>query len=211
MSHHAFQNSTKLDTFYHSLNSNDQDALDSAAGGNFLDKMPQEGFSVNESKSKSSLLQTCANDLRDFNKEKIREKYDILASNVYWKSFRNLHFEILTRSTVIFLIPLLKTIHLHTSFDLYYFISQHLLLFDESDFLLFEEADAFIAIVWIEQFHQFLMLRTMIGVGEIVILEALLNIDPLPSPGPRRFFTRFQKDLKVVLNQRRSSVEYSTL
>ncbi|GKG44422.1 hypothetical protein Tco_0485860, partial [Tanacetum coccineum] len=31
---------------YNSLNSNDQDALDSAAGGNFLDKMPQEGLAI---------------------------------------------------------------------------------------------------------------------------------------------------------------------
>ncbi|GJS56200.1 reverse transcriptase domain-containing protein [Tanacetum coccineum] len=42
----------QLDTFYNSLNSNDQDALDSAAGGNFLDKMPQEGLAIIESKSK---------------------------------------------------------------------------------------------------------------------------------------------------------------
>ncbi|GJZ52428.1 hypothetical protein Tco_0606943 [Tanacetum coccineum] len=38
--------------FYNSLNSNDQDALDSAADGNFLDKMPQEGLAIIESKSK---------------------------------------------------------------------------------------------------------------------------------------------------------------
>nr|GFB44058.1 hypothetical protein [Tanacetum cinerariifolium] len=31
-----------LDTFYNALNPNDQDALDSAAGGNFLDKIPHE-------------------------------------------------------------------------------------------------------------------------------------------------------------------------
>ncbi|GJZ62938.1 reverse transcriptase domain-containing protein [Tanacetum coccineum] len=36
------------DTFYNSLNSNDQDALDSAAGGNFLDKMPQEAASLED-------------------------------------------------------------------------------------------------------------------------------------------------------------------
>ncbi|GJY72660.1 reverse transcriptase domain-containing protein [Tanacetum coccineum] len=41
--HHGFSELHQLDTFYNSLNSNDQDALDSAAGGNFLDKMPQEG------------------------------------------------------------------------------------------------------------------------------------------------------------------------
>ncbi|GKA23726.1 reverse transcriptase domain-containing protein [Tanacetum coccineum] len=31
----------QLDTFYNALNSNDQDSLNSAAGGNFLDKMPR--------------------------------------------------------------------------------------------------------------------------------------------------------------------------
>ncbi|GKB67304.1 reverse transcriptase domain-containing protein [Tanacetum coccineum] len=38
---HGFSELHQLDTFYNSLNSNDQDALDFAAGGNFLDKMPQ--------------------------------------------------------------------------------------------------------------------------------------------------------------------------
>nr|GFB00831.1 reverse transcriptase domain-containing protein [Tanacetum cinerariifolium] len=42
----------KLDTFYNALNPNDQDALDSAAGGNFLDKIPQDGLAIIESKSK---------------------------------------------------------------------------------------------------------------------------------------------------------------
>ncbi|GJX60075.1 reverse transcriptase domain-containing protein [Tanacetum coccineum] len=41
--HHGFSELHQLDTFYNSLNSNDQDALDSAAGGNFLDKMPPKG------------------------------------------------------------------------------------------------------------------------------------------------------------------------
>ncbi|GJZ16997.1 reverse transcriptase domain-containing protein [Tanacetum coccineum] len=50
--HHGFSKLHQLDTFYNSLNSNDQDALDSAAGGNFLDKMPQEGLAIIESKSK---------------------------------------------------------------------------------------------------------------------------------------------------------------
>nr|GEY05440.1 reverse transcriptase domain-containing protein [Tanacetum cinerariifolium] len=42
----------QLDTFYNALNPNDQDALDSAAGGNFLDKVPRECLSIIESKSK---------------------------------------------------------------------------------------------------------------------------------------------------------------
>ncbi|GJY84199.1 reverse transcriptase domain-containing protein [Tanacetum coccineum] len=54
----------QLDTFYNSLNSNDQDALDSAAGGNFLDKMPQEGLAIIESKSKVRYSRSRANDSR---------------------------------------------------------------------------------------------------------------------------------------------------
>nr|GEZ86793.1 reverse transcriptase domain-containing protein [Tanacetum cinerariifolium] len=42
----------ELDTFYNALNPNDQDTLDSAAGGNFLDKIPRECLSIIESKSK---------------------------------------------------------------------------------------------------------------------------------------------------------------
>ncbi|GJY21329.1 reverse transcriptase domain-containing protein [Tanacetum coccineum] len=34
----------QLDTFYNALNINDQDSLNSAAGGNFLDKMPRECY-----------------------------------------------------------------------------------------------------------------------------------------------------------------------
>nr|GEY75860.1 reverse transcriptase domain-containing protein [Tanacetum cinerariifolium] len=41
-----------LDTFYNALNSKDQDSLNSAAGGNFLDKMPRECLAIIESKSK---------------------------------------------------------------------------------------------------------------------------------------------------------------
>ncbi|GJY56475.1 reverse transcriptase domain-containing protein [Tanacetum coccineum] len=40
------------------------DALDSAAGGNFLDKMPQEGLAIIESKSKVRYSRSRANDSR---------------------------------------------------------------------------------------------------------------------------------------------------
>ncbi|GJX32559.1 reverse transcriptase domain-containing protein [Tanacetum coccineum] len=40
------------DTFYNALNANDQDSLNSVAGGNFLDKMPRECLRIIESKSK---------------------------------------------------------------------------------------------------------------------------------------------------------------
>ncbi|GJT60175.1 reverse transcriptase domain-containing protein [Tanacetum coccineum] len=50
--HHGFSELHQLDTFYNALNSNDQDSLNSAAGGNFLDKMPRDCLRVIESKSK---------------------------------------------------------------------------------------------------------------------------------------------------------------
>nr|GEW86157.1 reverse transcriptase domain-containing protein [Tanacetum cinerariifolium] len=50
--HHGFSELHQLDTFYNALNPNDQDALDSAAGDNFLDKIPRDGLSIIESKSK---------------------------------------------------------------------------------------------------------------------------------------------------------------
>ncbi|GJR05940.1 reverse transcriptase domain-containing protein [Tanacetum coccineum] len=50
--HHGFLELHQLDTFYNALNSIDQDSLNSAAGGNFLDKMPRECLKIIESKSK---------------------------------------------------------------------------------------------------------------------------------------------------------------
>ncbi|GKB14411.1 reverse transcriptase domain-containing protein [Tanacetum coccineum] len=42
----------QLDKFYNALNSNDQDLLNSAAGGNFLEKMPRDCQRIIESKAK---------------------------------------------------------------------------------------------------------------------------------------------------------------
>nr|GEY75083.1 reverse transcriptase domain-containing protein [Tanacetum cinerariifolium] len=50
--HHGFSELHQLDTFYNALNVNDQDSLNSAAGGNFLDKMPRECLKIIKSKSK---------------------------------------------------------------------------------------------------------------------------------------------------------------
>ncbi|GJT33658.1 reverse transcriptase domain-containing protein, partial [Tanacetum coccineum] len=50
--HHGFSELHQLDTFYNALNSNDQDSLNSVAGGNFLDKMPHDCLRIIESKSK---------------------------------------------------------------------------------------------------------------------------------------------------------------
>nr|GFA61492.1 reverse transcriptase domain-containing protein [Tanacetum cinerariifolium] len=49
---HGFSELHQLDTFYNALNSKDQDSLNFAVGGNFLDKMPRECLAIIESKSK---------------------------------------------------------------------------------------------------------------------------------------------------------------
>nr|GEZ98575.1 reverse transcriptase domain-containing protein [Tanacetum cinerariifolium] len=50
--HHGFSELHQLDTFYNALNVNDHDSLNSAAGGNFLDKMPSDCLKIIECKSK---------------------------------------------------------------------------------------------------------------------------------------------------------------
>ncbi|GKD59121.1 reverse transcriptase domain-containing protein [Tanacetum coccineum] len=50
--HHGFSELHQLNTFYNALNSNDQDSLNSAAGGNFFDKTPRDCLRIIESKSK---------------------------------------------------------------------------------------------------------------------------------------------------------------
>nr|GFA67451.1 hypothetical protein [Tanacetum cinerariifolium] len=62
--HHGFSELHQLDTFYNALNPNDQDALDSAAGGNFLDKIPRDCLSIIESKSKVRYSRSRVTDVR---------------------------------------------------------------------------------------------------------------------------------------------------
>nr|GEX64172.1 hypothetical protein [Tanacetum cinerariifolium] len=62
--HHGFSELHQLDTFYNALNPNDQDALDSTAGGNFLDKIPQECLSIIESKYKVRYSRSRITDVR---------------------------------------------------------------------------------------------------------------------------------------------------
>nr|GFA19174.1 reverse transcriptase domain-containing protein [Tanacetum cinerariifolium] len=75
--------------------------------------------------------------------------------------------------------------------------SQNLTPFNESDFLLMEEADAFIVI------HDELILSNIDATyydpdGDILILEALLNNDPEPQSNQNDYFLSIYKDLKVV-------------
>nr|GEW47505.1 reverse transcriptase domain-containing protein [Tanacetum cinerariifolium] len=63
--HHGFSELHQLDTFYNVLNPNDQDALDSAAERNFLDKIPRECLSIIESKSKVRYSRSRVTDVRE--------------------------------------------------------------------------------------------------------------------------------------------------
>nr|GFA06758.1 reverse transcriptase domain-containing protein [Tanacetum cinerariifolium] len=62
--HHGFSELHQLDTFYNALNPNDQDALDSAAGGNFLDKIPRDCLSIIKSNSKVRYSRSKVTDVR---------------------------------------------------------------------------------------------------------------------------------------------------
>nr|GEW02963.1 reverse transcriptase domain-containing protein [Tanacetum cinerariifolium] len=50
--HHGFSELTQLDTFYNSLNEQDQDSLNAAAGGNLLSKTTGEALKIIKNKSK---------------------------------------------------------------------------------------------------------------------------------------------------------------
>ncbi|GJX53118.1 reverse transcriptase domain-containing protein [Tanacetum coccineum] len=92
----------------------------------------------------------------------------------------------------------LQTILLSLRSDCLLFSSSPTLTpFDESDFLLFEEADAFIAIDD-EPVSPVFNATYYDPEGDILILEALLNNDPLPSPDQGDYYPGIQKDLKVV-------------
>nr|GEX65676.1 reverse transcriptase domain-containing protein [Tanacetum cinerariifolium] len=70
--------------------------------------------------------------------------------------------------------------------------------FDESDFLLLKEADAFIAIDD-EPISPEIDATYYDPEGDILILEALLNSDPLPPlPNQKDYFLEVHKDLKVI-------------
>nr|GFC01706.1 reverse transcriptase domain-containing protein [Tanacetum cinerariifolium] len=85
----------QLNTFYNALNPNDQDALDSAARGNFLDKIPRECLSIIEIQVQVQVQEDKPIEEPSFVipkakanlpypsrlvKEKIRKKDDILAA-----------------------------------------------------------------------------------------------------------------------------------
>ncbi|GJV41270.1 reverse transcriptase domain-containing protein [Tanacetum coccineum] len=164
--HHGFSELHQLDTFYNSLNSNDQDALDSAAGGNFLDKMPQEGLAIIESKSKVRYSRSRANDSR-------------VSTDA----------------------PLSNSSPSNNSFDMQQIAAS---LEDKMTIKMNQMMNQMKALVVTPAPVK------AVEEGDILILEALLNNDPLPHPNQGDYSPGIQKDLKVIKPQK-SSLEYATL
>nr|GEX49767.1 DNA-directed DNA polymerase [Tanacetum cinerariifolium] len=152
--HHGFSELHQLDTFYNALNPNDQDALDSAARGNFLDKIPRECLAIIESKSKVRYSRS-----------------SVIGSR--WNPTP--YYEPIVSNSSPTLTP-----------------------FNESDFLLLEEADAFMDIDD-EPISLEINATYYDPEGDILILEALLNSDPLPHlPNKKDYFPEVHKDLIVI-------------
>ncbi|GJU65142.1 reverse transcriptase domain-containing protein [Tanacetum coccineum] len=82
--------------------------------------------------------------------------------------------------------------------------------FGDSDFLLFEEADSFLAIEGriIDPLTRKLILRIINLMGTFFSLEAILNSDPSPPlPNQGNYFPEIPKDLKICeANNEKSSV-----
>nr|GFA11749.1 hypothetical protein [Tanacetum cinerariifolium] len=81
----------QLDTFYNALNPNDQDALDSAAGENFLDKITRECLSIIESKSKVRYSRSRVTDIA----ASLEDKLDI-SMNRFEKSLNDMKNSFIT-------------------------------------------------------------------------------------------------------------------
>ncbi|GKA12854.1 reverse transcriptase domain-containing protein [Tanacetum coccineum] len=60
--HHGFTELHQLDTFYNALNPADQDSLNSAAGGNLLERSTQDVLTIIENKSKEDLVSKFINE-----------------------------------------------------------------------------------------------------------------------------------------------------
>nr|GEX66335.1 retrovirus-related Pol polyprotein [Tanacetum cinerariifolium] len=234
----------------------DLDAFDSAAGGNFLAKIPRECLYIIKSKSKVRYSRSRFTDVRantnanlsssqsnSFDLQQIaaalEDKLDI-RMNRFEKSLNEMknsftptaplkavtevyvtcvsnhsynqcpltrggndypifHDNIQQFQTAAVVLGFTDGVSNEVSSPIYEPIvsSQNLTPFDASDFLLLEEADAFIAIDD-EPISSNIDATYYDPEGDILILEALLNNDPEPLSNQKDFFPTLHKDLKVV-------------
>ncbi|GJZ93580.1 reverse transcriptase domain-containing protein [Tanacetum coccineum] len=241
--HHGFSELHQLDTFYNALNTNDQDSLNSAAGGNFLDKMPRECLKIIESKSKvrnsrskpvvakvsastsTSGISPDVSELKDMVKALLLDKKNQSQAPAHQtpapvkaveQSCVTCGGVILTKNCpatmATFIVPIsrirvpsrrsyynqgmpdYRPQIVLTGFDPVLVLTP----FGDSDFLLLEEANAFIA-VDDEPISQEIDATYYDPEGDILILEALLNSEPLPPlPNHKDYSPGIREELKVV-------------
>ncbi|GJZ03451.1 reverse transcriptase domain-containing protein [Tanacetum coccineum] len=210
--HHGFSKLHQLDTFYNALNTNDQDSLNSAAGGNFLDKMPRECLKIIESKSKANnaVMRKCAKPAGQNLQAPLKT---ILATSKPkgLKSMLSTLSKMNTASTsgsgtlLEYSQEVLgfsdSVAYGNPSPDYDPIVSNFLTTltpFGDSDFLLLEEANAFIAIND-EPISREIDATYYDPEGDILILEALLNSEPLPPlPNHKDYSPGIREELKVV-------------
>ncbi|GJS90874.1 reverse transcriptase domain-containing protein [Tanacetum coccineum] len=81
--HHGFTELTQVDTFYNSLNENEQDSLNPAAGGNLFSKTTREALNIIENKSKVCYSRNRSNASRmNATSSKTDERIDKLADQL---------------------------------------------------------------------------------------------------------------------------------
>ncbi|GJU26168.1 reverse transcriptase domain-containing protein [Tanacetum coccineum] len=83
--HHGFSELTQVDTFYNGLTENEQDSLNSTAGGNLLSKTTREALNIIENKSKVRYLRNKTNASKVNSRENVSktdERIDKLADQL---------------------------------------------------------------------------------------------------------------------------------
>nr|GEY83926.1 retrotransposon protein, putative, Ty3-gypsy subclass [Tanacetum cinerariifolium] len=81
--HHGFTKLHQLDTFYNALNPADQDSLNSAAGGNLLERRTQDGLTIIKNKSKANMkaMQTQINNVKNELRNEMKNSIQASMSN----------------------------------------------------------------------------------------------------------------------------------
>ncbi|GJT92209.1 integrase, catalytic region, zinc finger, CCHC-type containing protein [Tanacetum coccineum] len=205
--HHGFSELHQLDTFYNALNSNDQDSLNSAAGGPKA-SIPFPSRSRNDRKRKKQgkieriwhrtpLNETVLRFILNKLPKKLGRTLEISDSMA---RFRVLVLPDLTHngSDVLELADAFQslTIRLIVS-PIVSTASPNLTPFGDSDFLLMEEADSFLALEddptssEVDPTYQD-------PEGDILLLEAILNSEPPPPlPNHEQYMPGGRKELKL--------------
>nr|GFA59972.1 reverse transcriptase domain-containing protein [Tanacetum cinerariifolium] len=222
--HHGFFELHQLDTFYNALNINDQDSLNSATGGNFLDKMLADCLKIIKSKSKvcqtrakAVVAKVSSNSSTPVVSADVAELKDMLLNRIVLPAVVITRTKIVPRPAETFIKTTSKSmchkpqqpitvketpvsaLRCPTPSDdpIISTTSPTLTPFGDSDFLLFEEADAFLGLEddpdSPELDPSYYDLE-----GDILSLKAILNSDPSPPlTNHEQSVPSFKEELKA--------------